>query len=137
MRRKTTKYVIIHCSDTPDEMDIGAAEIDSWHRKRGFSQIGYHFVIRRDGRIELGRDLMDVGAHCKAEGRNHDSVGICLVGRKDFAPEQMEVLRELVNVLAKIWPEALVRGHRDYEPGKTCPNFDVTTWKWCEQRKAS
>ena len=62
------RYLVVHCAATPPEMDIGAKEIDLWHRQRGWSGIGYHFVIRRDGRVEAGRPLDRPGAH--AQGFN-------------------------------------------------------------------
>ena len=55
--RKTTDTIVIHCTQTPDTMDIGADEIKKWHKNRGFDTIGYHFVIRRDGHVEKGRDI--------------------------------------------------------------------------------
>ena len=72
------KKIIIHCSATSAEMDIGAKEIAQWHKDRGWSDIGYHFVIRRDGTIEHGRPVERPGAH--ARHHNNDSIGICLVG---------------------------------------------------------
>lgn len=76
--RKDTKYIIIHCSATPPSMDIGAKDIDRWHRAKGWLGIGYHYVIKRDGTVEMGRKLEDAGAH--AEGHNHHSVGVCMIG---------------------------------------------------------
>jgi hypothetical protein len=72
------KYLIVHCSATSEKQDIGAKEIDSWHRAKGWSGIGYHFVIRRDGTIEQGRALHKYGAH--AYGYNKVSLGICMIG---------------------------------------------------------
>ena len=70
--------IIIHCSDTTASQDIKASDIRQWHIERGWSDIGYHFVIRRDGLIDLGRDISTKGAHAK--GHNHDSIVVCLVG---------------------------------------------------------
>ena len=133
--RKITK-VIIHCSAS----DWGdAAEIDRWHRERGWSGIGYHFVVlngrRRpssdyvsthDGIVEEGRPLDVVGAHCR--GHNRDSVGICLVGDHHFTARQL--LMTLPNLLRHcmetfgLGPEDIY-GHRQFNKYKTCPNFDV------------
>ncbi len=55
-KRKETKYSAVHCAATPAGMDIGVKEIDRWHRQRGFLKVGYDYVIRIDGTIELGRD---------------------------------------------------------------------------------
>ena len=71
---------IIHCSDTYPDMDIGVEEIRRWHKERGWSDIGYHYVIRRNGKIEEGRNDGIVGAHAK--GMNENSLGICMVGGK-------------------------------------------------------
>jgi len=75
------KYLAVHCSATPTGRDIGAAELDAMHRQRGFLKIGYHYVIRLDGRVEKGRSDAEVGAH--VEGHNSESIGICLVGGVD------------------------------------------------------
>lgn len=120
MARKTTKYIIVHCSATPPGMDIGAKEIDRWHRERGWLKIGYHFVIRRDGFMEPGRGIEEVGAH--AEGYNSLSVGICMVGgvapdgktpENNFTPEQFTTLEGLIADIRKLYPDAEVIGHRD------------------------
>jgi len=76
--RKDTDTIVIHCTQTPDTMDIGADEIKKWHKNRGFDTIGYHFVIRRDGHVDKGRDINYVGAHAVAV--NGTSIGVALVG---------------------------------------------------------
>jgi N-acetylmuramoyl-L-alanine amidase len=70
--------IVIHCAYTSPKMDIGVKEIDEWHRARGWNQIGYHYVVRRDGTVEHGRSVKTVGAHVK--GFNAKSIGVCLVG---------------------------------------------------------
>ena len=72
--------VIIHCSDTYHNMDIGVKQIRRWHKKRGFNDVGYHYIIRRDGTLETGRPIEKIGAHCK--GQNRHSIGVCFVGGK-------------------------------------------------------
>lgn len=130
------KLIVIHCSATPPDMNIGADEIHRWHVKdRGWSDIGYHHVIRRNGVLEKGRSLTRSGAHAK--GHNKDSVGICLVGGVDenqnpsanFSPGQMITLRTLVDTLGDIYPGIAISGHRDL-PGvsKACPSFHVAHW---------
>lgn len=133
--RDRTDLLVVHCAATPPDMDIGAAEIDRWHRQRRFLMIGYHYVIRRDGTIEPGRPPGKWGAH--ARGFNHNSVGICLVGGVDkrnrpeanFTPQQYETLKHLLLGLLSQYPDAVVVGHRDL-PGvtKACPSFDVQDW---------
>ena len=81
MRGITT--IAVHCAATTPDMDIGAATIDRWHKERGFSSIGYHYVIRRDGTLETGRPLNTPGAH--VQGHNAHSIGICLAGGVDQA----------------------------------------------------
>lgn len=126
--------LIIHCADTYARMDIGVPEIDQWHRARGWNGCGYHFVIRRSGQIEKGRPVATVGAHAK--NHNAESIGICMVGGKgddnrpadNFMPEQWAALKALVLEMHEEYPIESIIGHRDVEPSKTCPNFDVAAW---------
>lgn len=134
--RKSTKYIVIHCADTYERMDIGASEIRKWHvDERGWSDIGYHKVIRRDGTIEAGRDIDMSGAH--AAGVNSVSVGVCLVGGRgeddnaenNFTPQQFDSLTEVITELKEKYPQAEVLGHRDLpDVQKQCPAFDVRSW---------
>ena len=75
------KEIIIHCSATREGRNYTVADIDRWHRERGFFSIGYHFVIYRDGSIHVGRSVEEVGAHCK--GHNTVSIGVCYIGYPD------------------------------------------------------
>ena len=129
------KYIVVHCSATKANMDIGLAEIDEWHRARGWSGIGYHGVIRRNGTLESGRPLDVPGAHAK--GHNHESIGVCLVGGLDsngrpennFTEAQFETLRLIIGGFRKHFPAAEVLGHRDLpHVAKDCPCFDVREW---------
>lgn len=130
--RKETKYIAVHCSATPPSMDIGEDELRRWHKDRGWSDIGYNIVIRRDGRIEVGRPLDHRGAHVK--GFNSVALGICLIGGVDeanrpeenFNPEQYSSLELTIQFLDRVYPGCEIRGHRDF-PGvaKACPSFDV------------
>ncbi len=111
MKRKSTKYIVVHCAATKPAQDIGAKEIRKWHLDRKFKDIGYHFVIRRNGIIERGRDIDEVGAH--VAGYNHCSIGICLVGGlnersrpvDNFTEKQMETLSSLLDTLQDIYPD--------------------------------
>ncbi len=133
--RTNTDYIIVHCSDTYPAQDIGVDEIRRWHMDKGWRDVGYHFVIRRDGTVENGRDLDDIGAH--ARGVNRASVGICLVGGKsrlrgadsNFTRAQFKALERLLDSMHRQYPGATVLGHRDL-PGvaKACPCFDVPAW---------
>jgi|TARA_R110000823_G_C15836393_1_gene490728 N-acetylmuramoyl-L-alanine amidase len=121
--------VIIHCADTPPEMDIGAKEIRHWHvDERGWDDIGYHYVIRRNGEIEMGRQESVQGAHCS--GHNATSLGICMVGDSAFTGAQFHSLRKLVEELQRRYDLSAVAGHYEYS-SKTCPNFDVQEWSKC------
>ena len=142
--RKVTTTIIVHGAWTPPNMDIGVADIRQWHLERDFSDIGYHFVIRRDGTIEEGRALDKVGAHCK--GLNATSIGICLVGGRpgdnhpdrssdrawdfNYTAIQMASLMVLVDQLAVKFKDIhRVMGHRDaLGVTKLCPGFDVAEW---------
>lgn len=126
--------VVVHCSATRPEMDIGVTEIDGWHKQRGFDCIGYHDVIRRDGSVEQGRDIDFIGAHVK--GRNAESVGVCMVGGVDkknrpennFTEAQFKSLRRLLRFYMAKYPSVVIVGHRELDDGKACPSFDVQKW---------
>ena len=133
---KDIKKIIIHCSDS----EFGDVKlIDRWHTQRGWLGCGYHYVITNgiiahgkpfnekfDGVIQQGRQLHDIGAHCK--GHNHDSIGICLIGKHHFTARQLYVaLPDLCTMLMNELSITAgnVFGHRDFNIHKTCPNFDV------------
>lgn len=127
--------IVVHCSATSPGMDIGVAEIDAWHRDRGFAGIGYHFVIRRGGRVEDGRLVEQPGAHAK--GYNKNSIGVCLAGGIDklgnsennFTKKQFDALRRVIGRLLAQYPGAELCGHRDLpNVHKDCPCFDVAKW---------
>lgn len=148
-KRTGTDLIVFHCSATRPSQLIGADTIREWHLAKGWADIGYHFVIRRDGIVELGRPLENVGAH--VEGYNARSVGICMVGglredgteytadqEGDFTGAQWWSARTLLAALLLVWPHARVMGHRDLSPDanhngkieprewlKSCPAFDA------------
>ncbi len=133
--------IIIHCSDS----EWGnMAVIDDWHSQRGWDGIGYHAVICNgiwdsggeyfydlDGVIEPGREVKKTGAH--ARGHNKTSLGICLIGKKNFTHKQMVALEKLVTVWTSLYgiPDDCVFGHNEFSK-KTCPNFNVPKW-WTGQ----
>lgn len=127
--RKITE-IIIHCSATTEGKDFTVEDIDRWHRQRGFSGVGYHFIIRLDGSIQAGRSKRQIGAHCK--GHNTISIGICYIGglSTDGKPKdtrtaaQKASLRALVELLQEEFPLATVHGHNEFA-AKACPCFDV------------
>ncbi len=136
MIRRTTNLIVVHCSATRPDQDIGAAEIRRWHvEDNGWSDIGYHQVIRRNGSIELGRDLRQSGAHAK--GFNRNSIGVCLVGGvnfvhdpdDNFTDKQYTSLGITLEYWKRIYPQAEIVGHRDLpDVSKACPSFDVAAW---------
>lgn len=133
VQRKETTEIFVHCSATKASMDIGVREIRQWHKEQGWLDVGYHFVIRRDGTVEAGREQSAVGSHVK--GHNSNSVGVCLVGGIDaagkpeanFTPEQMNALRSLLTSLRNHYQGARIRAHHDVAP-KACPSFNLSHW---------
>ena len=79
--KRMINEIIIHCTATPEGRDYSVSDIRSWHLKRGFSDIGYHYIIHRDGKIDTGRDVDLSGAHCT--GHNAHSIGVVYVGGLD------------------------------------------------------
>jgi len=124
--------IILHYTET-DMKGQTAALITDWHKKRGFSTIGYHYFIRRNGRVEVGRKESDVGAHCK--GYNSESIGICLAGKNIFTKAQFAALKQLLADLKKRYPNATLHGHREFNPFKECPGFDYSAFveRWNEE----
>jgi len=112
-------------------MDIGFKEIDRWHKAKGWRMCGYHYIIRRDGTLETGREESKVGAHCK--GYNKHSIGICFVGGKrghgkendNFKLEQMQIGKMLLQDLIKKYPGATIHPHNEFAKSKLCPVFDI------------
>ena len=151
MKPENIDAIVIHCSATRAGQDVRAADIDKWHKERGFSEIGYHYVIDLDGSVEFGRALPKDGAHCNTAGLsgvsyNKHSIGICYVGGLDEngepadtrTDEQKTAMHELVLRLMEKYPIVEVIGHRDTSPDKNgdgvisrnewikqCPCFDV------------
>lgn len=121
--------IIVHCTATRAGREVSRAEVDAWHRARGFRIIGYHYLIHLDGAVERGRPISQAGAHCL--GHNAHSVGICYVGGlgTDGQPcdtrtkAQKAALLKLVCKLVKMY-RCDVHGHRDYA-AKACPCFDA------------
>ena len=125
--------LIVHCSAVRPGQRSSAKDIDRWHRDKGWNGIGYHYVVRRDGSMEPGRPIEEVGAHCV--GHNSHSIGICYEGGLDEhgeeadtrTPEQKRALRKLLEELHGRFPKALIVGHHDLNPGKKCPCYDVVS----------
>lgn len=142
--RKIRK-IIVHCSATAEGKDYSVDEIRRWHLKRGWRDIGYHFVIQRDGTTEEGRPIEMTGAHTK--GHNFDSIGVCYIGgveakkrndkwiAKDTrTQEQKEALEELLCYLKILYPQAVVHGHNEFA-NKSCPCFNAREeYEWISNK---
>lgn len=141
------RYLVVHCSATPASRDIGVSEIRAMHKRQGWRDVGYHYVIRRNGTVEKGRPDTQPGAH--VQGHNSHSLGICMVGGVkpdmtadcNFTPEQFRALRALLMQLRTKHPDTIICGHRDLSPDrngdgrvspgewvKSCPTFNVGAW---------
>ena len=120
------KRIVVHCSDSPHRRDK-AETIHAWHLTRGWSGIGYHWVIQEDGTVEAGRPEYWTGAHVK--NYNTGSIGICLFGVSYFTEDQFESLDLLIRQILERHSEVEdICGHCDLDQNKTCPNFDVKKW---------
>lgn len=138
---RTINEIIIHCADTPRDwkstrpLSEKIAEIRSWHLARGFSDIGYHWIIDRNGEIGRGRPESTMGAH--VAGRNSHSIGICLLGGKGtterdlfhqhFTSTQDLKLRALMKQIRARHSITKISGHNEYA-AKACPGFRVGDW---------
>lgn len=131
--RSRTDAIFVHCSATKPEMDIGVETIRMWHKQQGWLDVGYHFIIKRDGTVEEGRPVNVVGSHVK--DWNSRSVGVCLVGGIDakgkfeanFTQAQMNSLRSLLVTLLAKYEGAVLRAHHEVAP-KACPSFNLKRW---------
>ena len=132
--RTVTEAIFVHCSATKVSMDIGLREIRQWHKEQGWLDVGYHFIIRRDGTVETGRPVDVVGSH--VAGWNERSVGVCLVGgvadngkdfEANFTVDQMYALDMVLRDLSDKYPKATIKAHHDVAP-KACPSFNLSHW---------
>ena len=125
------KRIILHCTATLDNAYIDVATITKWHKKRGFSDCGYHYLIHLDGTIEGGRPVFIKGSHTR--GENHDSVGVAYAGGVDAETKEikdtMRIKQEIafvriVDCLRIVFGNLTIHGHNEFST-KTCPNFNV------------
>ena len=136
------KEIIVHCTATRPEWwatkSTGqkVAEIRRWHvSERGWRDIGYHYLIDRNGTIATGRPLEQIGAH--TQGRNTGSIGIALFGghgsaetdqfSDHFTGAQDKALRDLIARLQTQFGQLRISGHNEYA-AKACPGFQVGLW---------
>ena len=138
--KRTIKEIIIHCTATPEGREYTVEQIRADHKRQGWSDIGYHYVIYRNGHVEPGRDVDLIGAHCMKGGHNTYSIGIAYVGGVENKPNipyslqkskdtrtlaQKAAFLSLLMDLRKLYPQAKIYGHHDFDTGKDCPCFDA------------
>lgn len=128
--RKINK-IIVHCTATPAGRTVTVADVDKWHKERGWSGIGYHYLIGINGEVWKGRDESAVGAH--VSGQNADSIGVAYAGGLTASGKlstdtrtaaQKASLLKLIKELKAKYPNAKVFGHSDFS-NKACPCFDA------------
>ena len=129
--KRVINEIIVHCTATPEGREVTVEEITKWHKQRGFTTIGYHYVVYLDGSVHEGRSVDVSGAHCT--GHNSHSIGVCYVGglakdgktpKDTRTDKQREGLAWLIKSLKDVYPRAVVHGHREYA-SKACPCFDA------------
>lgn len=130
--KRMINEIIIHCTATPEGRECTVDEIRRWHRQRGFSDIGYHYIVHLNGDLDFGRNVDISGAHCL--NHNAHSIGVVYVGgvakdgktpKDTRTQEQKATLASLLLDLRKLYPKATIHGHRDFA-NKACPSFDAT-----------
>ena len=124
--------IIVHCTATPEGRNVTKKDLYKWHViERGWSDIGYHYLIDLDGVIHDCRPIERIGSHCK--GQNRESIGIAYAGgmtkdmkkAKDTRTEEQEMALSYMLEWLKIqYPKAIIYGHRDFST-KECPSFDA------------
>lgn len=123
--------IIIHCTATPEGRAVTLADVDAWHKQRGYNGIGYHFLIGLNGEIWAGRSIEKAGAHTL--GQNANSIGVCYVGglaadgktpKDTRTPAQKSALHNLIESLKKQYKNAAIHGHNEFA-NKACPCFNV------------
>ena len=139
-RLKTSKRhineIIIHCTDTEEGKNYTIDDVRQWHtlpppKGRGWSDVGYHYLIYRNGSVVAGRDVDQAGAHCK--GHNSYSIAVCYVGgrgrdgkcRDTRTLQQRAAMANLLIELRMRYPQAVIVGHSFWDPSKECPCFDA------------
>ena len=126
--------IIIHCTANRADSQITVSDIRKDHLRRGFSDIGYHYVVYASGKVEAGRPEEKRGAHCKKGNHNRHSIGIAYIGGLDAngkptdtrTEQQRIMIGNLCSILLKKYHTIKkIVGHRDYDSSKECPCFDA------------
>lgn len=140
--KRDIKKIVVHCTATDNKKlnnfkmvkllhTLPPEFLIDWNGDdlitcRGWSDIGYHFFINKNGTVKKGRPLERPGAHTFRE--NHDSIGICVAGLYQFKSDQMTALYYLVQDLClrfNIHPKENVFPHNHFAKYKSCPNFKL------------
>lgn len=122
--------IIVHCTATREGASVSLDTVRRWHLERGWSDIGYHYLILLDGTIEVGRPEERQGAHVR--GHNRNSIGVSYVGGVDRnlkakdtrTQDQKDSLHNLLSNLMASYEDATLHGHNEFS-NKACPSFDV------------
>lgn len=127
---RSIRTITMHCSDSDNPIHDDFDIIKKWHtspppKGRGWSNIGYHYLILKNGYIHDGRPLNVIPA--SAKGHNKDTIAICLTGREIFSKKQFDsaVLLCRTFLTAYAIPIDSIFPHNHFNPDKTCPNFDI------------
>ena len=151
--KRRIDYIAVHCTATPEGRSLTVDQIRTQHKAQGWSDIGYHYIIYRDGTVHAGRNVDISGAH--VSGYNSYSIGVAYVGGLENRPgvayaqlkakdtrtvAQKASLLALLVDLRKLYPHAVIQGHRDFSPDKNgdgiisadewikeCPSFEAKT----------
>jgi N-acetylmuramoyl-L-alanine amidase len=128
--------IILHCTATPEGRHVDVDTIRVWHKARGWSDVGYHFVIYIDGSVHAGRAVEKTGAH--VSGHNATTIGVVYVGGTDAAGKAKDTMNaaqetafvNLVKHLRDQYGPLTLHGHNEYA-AKACPSFKVKDkFKW-------
>jgi N-acetylmuramoyl-L-alanine amidase len=151
--KRVITSMIIHASDTYTNQNIGSEELHIEHNDKDLDGLQYHYVIRRDGKLQRGRPLDTVGESSKVNGHAQRSVDVCLVGglncstgcenpdqyrsSQSFTREQMTTLESICEAFYRRYHGGQVFGHNEIEPLNTDPYFDVSLYVETLFRKSS
>ena len=131
--KRRIDYIVVHSTATHEGQDFTVEQIRKVHKAKGWGDIGYHYVVYRDGTLHLGRDVDLAGVH--ARNYNAHSIGIVYVGgcektsskAKDTRTQaQKATLRETLKKLRTLYPKAKIVGHKNLN-ATACPSFDAKT----------